>query len=514
MPFPVFFASSLFAAFCAWIGFANPLYQLPAAVLVFPAVLYLLGLYAKTTWQAIRQGWVCGMLAYSACFYWVAIPVHDYAFAPWYLAAPCPVILGFVMGAYTAAFSLGVHFTKERLGWFFSALFAASLWASLEWFRGWFLTGFPWCVLSSAFSPWPVFIQAANILGAYGLAGLYALIAVFLATPLSPGASSRIVAPMVLAVLLLGGAFGYGALVISDTSPETASLHVAVAQGSIDQSSKWDKRFQVETVNRYEKLSRDLAAAQRLELIVWPETAMPFYFQEDSKFTAQVKSLARELGTAILTGAPGYVYHKDQKNFDLYNRAYLVDKAGANAGIYEKEHLVPFGEYVPYGEYFPFIGKMVNGIGDFKPGRHVFPIDSGILSMGMLVCYEIIFPELAQKRVQDGANVLVNISNDAWYGRSSASYQHLQLAVLRAVEQHRYLLRATNTGVSAIVDPYGRVLTQTPLYETVAVQAQIQPLEKITIYHTIHSYLAPIFVGLAALLLVVARLRTPKRTQT
>ncbi len=274
---------------------------------------------------------------------------------------------------------------------------------------------------------------------------------------------------------------------------------VSVAQGNIDQSQKWDPAFQEETVRRYVDLSRSEASRNKPALIVWPETSMPFFLQERTPLSKQVRDLVQELAVPLIAGSPGYEPDQARSRYVYFNRAYLLKSSGNIAGIYEKEHLVPFGEYVPLAPLFPFLARLVEGIGDFLPGQRVSPLTSGDLALGVLICYEAIFPELAQKRVREGATVLVNISNDAWYGRSSAALQHLHLSLLRAVEQDRYLVRATNTGISAIVDPRGRVLARTGLFEMTSIHHAVSCNSGITAYHRLHGLIVPILTALAVL---------------
>ncbi|MFO7876682.1 MAG: apolipoprotein N-acyltransferase, partial [Desulfovermiculus sp.] len=147
------------------------------------------------------------------------------------------------------------------------------------------------------------------------------------------------------------------------------------------------------------------------------------------------------------------------------NQAYLLDSSGAIQDVYGKQHLVPFGEYIPFGRYLPFVHKLVHGVGDFRPGDESSPLVHADLAMGGLICYEVIFSGQVQQRVKDGANILVNLSNDAWFGRSSGAWQHLNQAVLRTIEQGRYMLRATNTGISALIDSKGRILNRSEWFE-------------------------------------------------
>jgi len=159
------------------------------------------------------------------------------------------------------------------------------------------------------------------------------------------------------------------------------------------------------------------------------------------------------------------------------NSAFLLRPDGVPAGRYDKVHLVPYGEYVPLRKIFPFIGKLVVGVGDFRPGEGFHPIRGEGWNLGVLICYEGIFPEAARAYKREGATLLVNITNDAWFGRTSAPYQHLSMTVFRAVETRLYLVRAANTGISAIVDPAGKILSRTPIFERAVLKGEVKIID-------------------------------------
>ncbi|UCG79569.1 MAG: apolipoprotein N-acyltransferase, partial [Desulfobacterales bacterium] len=199
------------------------------------------------------------------------------------------------------------------------------------------------------------------------------------------------------------------------------------------------------------------------DLIIWPETALPFYFLHDGKLTEEVLEVVRGSKTHFLLGSPSF--RRSGQRTRYYNSAYLVNPSAKVMGKYDKVHLVPYGEYVPLKRYFPFLGKMVEAVGDFDSGNEGQVLLWGDERIGVLICFEAIFPELARSMVKNGAQLLINITNDAWFGRSSAPYQHLSMVVFRAVENHLAVARAANTGISAFVDPVGRLLDETPLFE-------------------------------------------------
>ena len=273
-------------------------------------------------------------------------------------------------------------------------------------------------------------------------------------------------------------------------------MAVLFAEGNIDQNQKWVPVYQRRTVETYLRLTRAELARHPGEtpLIVWPETALPFNFDNNGILSALVRNLARQARSPLLTGVPGF-QHDAAGNMQVFNRALLLDPSGGTAGHYDKEHLVPFGEYVPEWLNWNFLADLLQEVGVYTPGHSAAPLVHGDLRLGMLICYEAIFPWLAQARVEHGANVLVDISNDGWFGRSPAALQHLYLASLRAVEQGRWLLRGTNTGISAIIDARGRVTVRGGQFEEDALWGRFRLQQGATVYHTLGPWL-PLAAGL------------------
>ena len=490
----------LLGALASFLAFANPVARLPLLVLVVPWTLAALARQASGPKQAFRSGWLTGTLAAAASLYWIAIPVHDYGSLPWILAVPCPMLMGVVLGLYPALFCCLLHWTKRSLRPLVWGLFAGLAWTAVEFLRGWLFTGFPWFPLSVALAPWPLAIQGAALIGAYGLSGVLAACGVWLA---GPGLAPRIAAVALLAVLA-----GYGLWALETPLEENGKINAAMIQGNIEQAVKWDPESLATAVKSYIELSLSVASSNP-DVYLWPETALTFFVQEPGPETALVAAFVRKTGIPLVAGAPGY--ERAGKTALVFNRAYLFT-GQPTPTFYDKQHLVPFGEYAPFGEDIPLLSDLLQGVGAFTPGRSNAPLKSGSLAMGMLICYESIFPELAQKRVLDGANVLVNISNDAWFGRSAAPRQHLELATFRAVEQNRFVLRATNTGITALIDPKGRVTSETALFQKAAVAvAGVSLMTRTSVYHRIYGWLEA-FAALAALSLLAWAALTTKRT--
>lgn len=499
---PVQLLYGLAAALGALLGMANPYLHFPPAILALPAGLLALAMDAPTGRLAFKRCWLAASLGCLGCLAWVYWPVHHFGGVHWLLALPVPVLLAMAMAVYFGLFGLLAHHAMQRLTPLVALPLLAAAWGGMELGMGTLLSGFPWVVLSGAFGPWPMMLQAAAYVGSLGLSVLLALAGMGIA------ASRRTMLAPVLSAFVLSAlvALGWGRMQgFQDTGPQHT---VAIAQGNIDQSVKWDPSYQKSTVETYVALSRR-AAEHTPELVVWPETSMPYYFQDETPLREPVLRFVEESGIPVLLGSPGYRMQAavgSGNGYELFNRAFLVAKGQASAngrasivGQYDKEHLVPFGEYMPLPSWLP-MEKLVSGVGDFIPGRDQKPMEIGEMDLGVLVCYEAIFPEQAQERVRQGANLLVNISNDAWFGATSAPLQHLYLTALRAVEQGRWIVRSTNTGISAYIDPLGRIQLAGPQFEALSAAAVVRSRTETTLYHALHTPLRIALIALTTLL--------------
>jgi len=253
--------------------------------------------------------------------------------------------------------------------------------------------------------------------------------------------------------------------------PPAGALRVALAQGNVEQEHKWDPAYQDETLARYRALTAE-AAARRAHLVVWPETATPFFFQEPGPRRDAVLETAEKNGVYLLFGSPAFRQDPSGAIQEL-NRVYLVSPAGRELATYDKMQLVPFGEYVPYAHVLFFVRRIVEAVGDLVPGLvpTVFRVPAA--RFGVAICYEDVLPGVTRRFVAAGADFLVNVTNDAWYGPTSAPHQHLAQATFRAIEGRVPLVRAANTGISAVIDVDGRIRWRGPLFEPLAHVEQI-----------------------------------------
>lgn len=546
------------ASLALFLGTPNPFFHVPFAVLGYPAALHV----AAGGRTPFRTGWCAGIAGAAAALYWIAVAAHMYGYFPWAMAVPCSVLLGMYVAFWGGLFSWGVARMSALSPWRRSAA-AGVLWFLLEWTRGWFGTGFPWLTLSSGLAAWPVLMQPLSVLGEYGFSGLLAA-AVCLACEgvlalRRGGGRRRGTALLACGLLVLAGTTAFGAwrlaVVPEKMAAEGVPVSLLMVQGSVRQDVKWSPEYQRQTLERYVRLSIDgvrsdvnaLAGAASFgpsaakiaasagtsdakndavrapalpDLLIWPETAMPFAYP-DGPLSGELRAFVREAGIPLLFGAPGVEHLPDGRTL-LYNRAFLLSPEGEES-FYDKEHLVPFGEYLPPVLNWKIFEGLLQGLGGFEPGtqEHLFSLrttDGRKVDLGMLICYEGIFPELARRRVADGAGLLVNISNDAWYDYTSAPVQHLQLALMRAVEQGRFVARATNSGITAVLDPLGGIHPMGSeqdgyaLFTPGSLSASTLALQGHTPYFYLHPWLPA--AGLALfLLLCLPVLRRTRRTR-
>jgi apolipoprotein N-acyltransferase len=281
-------------------------------------------------------------------------------------------------------------------------------------------------------------------------------------------------------VLVLVGAVGmWGARRVAGgrLHHEGTAIRVGIVQGNVDQNIKWDPTRAEEIFERYLRLTNQAADAGA-RLVLWPESSTPFYFEYGEQ-SQVLRELARRRDIELLVGSDQYEQASPPR---IYNAAFLVKPDGTTGGVYRKVHLVPFGEYVPAKNLLFFAKPLVEAVSDFAPGTAVntLPIRGGQLSTA--ICYEVVYPALIREGVINGSTLLTTITNDAWFGRSSAPSQHFAMAAMRAVEQGRYLVRAANTGISGVVDPYGQTVFASGLFVEGAWTADVRLISERTFY--------------------------------
>lgn len=464
-------------------------------VALVPLILFSLTARPK---QAVWAGILTGLIPAAGTLYWIPATLVNYGNAPWMLGYAALVLLALYMAVYCGIFSVTIVAGRSLAvgSLSFLPLFAPLLWAALEFARGHLFTGFPWMDLGYALSSQRLLIQSADIFGHLGLSFFIVQINCLVALRLHrfrPGNTLRVLDhrvplrlwPQAVALVCIISVPVYGLLRqknIAETMAQAPALSLAVLQGNIDQSVKWSPAMEKKTIGIYGALMRQAQQQHLPDLMLLPETALPFYSHSPSF----LDFLAARPKPApwILSGIPRLAPYRAATNgFTLYNSALLINPAGQSTGLYAKNHLVPFGEYVPLASFLPLPGPLVEAAGSYSPGMPEPPLSCRGGKIGVLICFESIFPELAAGHAQRGATLLVNITNDGWYDTTNVPDQTLAMTVVRAVETRRSIARAANTGISAFITPTGHILAQTPLKKR-AVLTGTLPLMTTTSFFT------------------------------
>ncbi|HET6268110.1 MAG TPA: apolipoprotein N-acyltransferase, partial [Acidobacteriota bacterium] len=273
-------------------------------------------------------------------------------------------------------------------------------------------------------------------------------------------------------------------------------IKTGVIQGNVPQDVKEDSQFAQQVNDRNLAMTRSLIATEKPDIVFWSESSTLFPLRSGGDWTAAIITAARETSVPLLIGSDSYA--PDGK---VYNSAFLINPEGQLTHEYSKIYLVPFGEFVPFHEILFFAGKMVPEISDFSPGTSYteFPLRGDHFALN--ICFEVVFPQLARRLVNGGASLLVTITNDAWFGNTSAPYQHFDMAAMRAIENRRYLVRSANTGVSGVVDPYGRMLVRTPIFQEAAFASNVKWIHDQTFYTKYGDWI--LYLGAVALLILL-----------
>ena len=426
-------------------------------------------------------GFLFGLSYFSFGFSWLLTSLHVYGGLPLVVSLAMLLGLSAAMALYPALFGACLPLlipkpkhrstTPSNRDWLFP-LAAPALWTATEWLRTWLLSGFAWNLVGYGWNPWESILQVADLGGIFLLSWLMVFSASMLAVlwlRRSGWRETGIVCALL--AITLGTASLYGVWRIHDldvSHPKQghpkqsgqSSIRVAIVQGNISQHLKWLDTQRDKTVARYLALSRTLP--KPLDLVVWPETAMAFFLQAHPNHADQIRTLSQEIDAPILTGAPTVVQSQNNPlQYQYYNSMVMLDGSGSLHRRYDKYHLVPFGEFIPLRQFAPdTFRKFTDGTEDFSPGPGPIPIlwDKG--NIGPLICYEAIFPDEVRALASAGVSWLVNITNDAWFG-DSAKPQHLAMVRLRAIENRTPMIRAANTGISAVFDHLGRELGRT-----------------------------------------------------
>jgi len=479
-PAALFLTGALFVLSYA---LGTPGYDVPVLPLVCIAPLLALAVSARSARQAAMRGWVAGTVGSIPLYYWIAYTIAVQGKLGWALGSLAAFLVSAYVGAYISIAAAAARRLEDRFGehglWLFPAV-----WTAVEMGRSYLFTGFPWMLLGYFVAGSATLRQAADLAGVHGLSFLLALsgVSVYLAgkrlTEGFPGKAVIRLLPGIAALLFL---VLYGRAGPANPSGPAAPLpevKVAIAQGGIDQSVKWAPGNQRATLDAYGELTR-AARDAGAQVVVWPETAAPFFYGWEAELSRRLDAIAASGGVPILFGAPWYDPAEGGK---FYNSVFQMDARGVVLGRYDKRHLVPFGEYIPLRPVLFFLNKLTEGGGDFSTGTAPALFRVYGQPVAASICYEALFPALIREGVLEGATWLVNVTNDAWFGDTVAPYQHLAMARMRCVEFRRPMVRAANSGISAVIDADGGVSASLGLFRRGILVAAVRPATGGTVY--------------------------------
>lgn len=512
-----------------WAGLAGllcalafPPFNLAPLVLCF-LIPFLWAIEGKTPSQGFKLGFFAGISFFSVLLWWLVPTLARFGAMEIWIAAPIIGLLVLYLALFWAIWAVFWSFLQQnsKAQWLIF-LSTSALWGLLEWCREVFFSGFPWGNPIYALSEFPVFLQLLEVIGIQGFVAILIFINLLIYRSiilLMAGRSRDGFLLMSFPFLLIGLFWVYGNWRVETIRAEddkAPSIPVAVLQGSFPMDVKWRPEFQEETVDRYTQLARDALNELQgkgmlsgdksdgsgiLPLIVMPETAAPFYFQELGPAAQRLLYLAYDLNIWLLFGSMAYVPAPDggKTMVGQLNSAYLIDSRPRVVGRYDKRHLVPFGEYLPLNGTLEWLREIFPTAGDFLPGAPdniVLRADG--LRIGVLICFESIFPEMSAEMTRSGARILSVITNDAWFGKTGAPYQHEAMSVFRAIETRRWLLMSANTGVSSIFTPWGERVGQTGLFKPGYLVGNAHLREDLTWYAARGYLVVPIILFLIA----------------
>jgi apolipoprotein N-acyltransferase len=458
---------------------------------------------ARSTREAFLLGWVAQFTAWLIMVPWVVRVMSHYGGLPRIVGILLFAAMAAILGLYCGLFAFVVR--RLRLGVAFLPWLAVpAAWAAVEYARTYLLSGFPWNLIATAIVDYAPLIQIDRFGGPYFVGALVVLPSVILAWWITQK-------PPQMAKVLVAGAFGILLMVWWGTGLVASKLLVrptgtpavtaALLQPNISQEMRWNEE-NVITIYRKMIAMTETAARAGAKVVIWPESTVPLSYTETRFYRQSIEELSAAHGIDIILGS---VATDPARPDRIWNSAFLTS-GGVTVGHYDKIRLVPFGEYVPLRRVLFFAEKLVRAVGEFEFGNNDHPL-GGKLKYGPAICYEVVYPQITRSQVRNGADVLVTITNDAWYDGTSAPAQHLAQARLRAVEGDRYLLRAATTGISAYIDPAGQILESIPMGRDGIIYAKFQPRTGLTPYVRFGDWFA-----WAALIVVLIRFFYARRS--
>ncbi|MCD6570026.1 MAG: apolipoprotein N-acyltransferase, partial [Deltaproteobacteria bacterium] len=413
--------------------------------------------------HAFIFGLIAGIVAWSGSIYWIAYVIYEFGELNLLLSSFILFIFVVYLSIYFGVFSCIASGTLRSKH---SIISLPGIWIILELLRSYALSGFPWGLAGHSQFPLKGLIQIAEFGGVYLISGI-----IMMANVAIYKAIKREFKPILLVIFVLTISFAWGNWRMDNLDITGKTLKVGIAQANISQEEKWLPEMITPTINIYSRLTKS-ALEMGADLIVWPETSCNFYLFRQWGPTSKIIGLSKRCNAHLLIGSPAY---EDGKYF---NRVWFI-YSGKIYGYYDKVHLVPFGEYLPLASILqPIVGTLSQGISDFSKGKRFNTIDEA----GILICFESIFPDMSRRLCKEKATYLVNVSNDAWFKTWATPEQHLQIAAFRAIENRRWLIRSVNHGISAFVDPFGRITASIGLLKEGVIIEEITKNLYITFY--------------------------------
>lgn len=461
-------------------------YGLFPIAIISPMVLYALLINAKNSRQAFWLGECYGFGVWAVGAFWLYHSIHHYGGVPVWAAVVLIGMMALIMGLFHAVMAwIFVRWTARQ------PLSFAGLWVIQEWLKTWLLTGFPWLFVGYAFTDVGWLNGIAPVTGVFGLSFL----AIFLAAALVE-LLRRKVGYFIIATSLWLITVAVSLLDIDWTHPTGESTSVSLIQGNIPQDLKWQEGAGIQTLGIYAGLSQ---LEWGRDIVIWPEAAVPM-FQDEAQ--AQIDAIAKQAGDAGSIWMTGILYRDSQDGASrMYNSVLLTDQE--KRAIYHKQQLVPFGEYIPMGGLLNVLPGLegMRGLASLSRGDdNQMPLLAKDQHIGMAICYEVAYPETTRHNAQ-GSDFLLTVSNDAWFGTTAGPIQHLQMVQMRSLETGRYFVRATNNGVTAIINDQGRIISSLPQFERGILRAEVPSFEGRTPYMLWGSY--PI-LALATILILLS----------
>lgn len=437
---------------------------------------------------AFGWSWVGAFVFFIALLRWLDFTFRTYSAIPWPLTWGPTALLAGYCAAWVGAVGASLSWIARRLGLPWAVAAIPFLWVAAEWGRGHLLGGFPWGLLGySQYQRLPV-IQVAELGGVHLVSFVVAAVNAAL-TGCVTLPRRQALAGLAASLIVAGATIGFGLWRLSEAPAET-EVRVGIMQPAIEQPLKWDERHMARTLATYFGLSRRFRPGE-VELLVWPETASPTVLRRDTVLRGALQDLSRELRAPVLVGS---VDVEEGAPRTLRNTVFFLTERGIE-GRYDKMHLVPFGEYVPLPEVIGFVRGWAEFISEMEPGTRPVIFAGPPAPFGVVICYEGIFPDLYRAFARGGARLMVNMTNDAWFGRTSGPLQHLAMYPLRAVEHRTALVRAANTGVSAFIAPTGRIVRRLGLFRADVITERLPLRSRTTLYTRLGDW--PAWLSLA-----------------